>query len=91
MGAKSELGLMDKQMVQINACQMYLKVTTIAKIVDHTGMTLLPHALGCNKVGIPKGLNTISTSTPAVASDVQTIKGPGLPPNATFSRAHPVV
>jgi len=32
------------QLEQINACRMYLKVTTLAKITDHMGTELLPQA-----------------------------------------------
>jgi len=32
------------QLEQINACRMYLKVTTLAKIADHMGTELLPQA-----------------------------------------------
>jgi len=32
------------QLEQINACRMYLKVTTLAKITDHMGTKLLPQA-----------------------------------------------
>jgi len=32
------------QLEQLNACRMYLKVTTLAKITDHMGTELLPQA-----------------------------------------------
>jgi len=44
MEAVNELGL-TKQLEQINVCQMFLQVMTLVEVVDHTGTTLLPHAL----------------------------------------------
>jgi len=41
----SEFGLMTAQLWQVNACHMYLQVTTLAKITDHTGTTLLTQAI----------------------------------------------
>jgi len=32
------------QLKQLNACCMYLKVTMLAEITDHTGLKLLPQA-----------------------------------------------
>jgi len=33
------------KLVKLNACRMYLQVTTLAEITDHTGEELLPQAL----------------------------------------------
>jgi len=52
-----------QQLEQLNACRMYLKVTTLAEITDHTGKELLPQILSTRTSPIPKGLGTISTST----------------------------
>jgi len=42
---------------------MFLQVTTLAEITDHTGTTLLPQALLTARALQPKGLSNISTST----------------------------
>jgi len=63
MEALQELGLNQLQMECINACRMYLQVTTLAEIVDHTGMTILPQIL-CNlQAQSPQGLDEISQLT----------------------------
>jgi len=49
-------------MKQLNACRMYLQVTTLAEITDHTGQTLLPHALSSATNPTPRGLSNISHS-----------------------------
>jgi len=41
MEAIQELNLTQLQLKQLNACRMHLQVTTLAEIVDHTGMQLL--------------------------------------------------
>jgi len=50
------------QLEQINTCKMFLQVTTLAEITDHTGTMLLPQAFiaSCNHP--PKGLQLISQS-----------------------------
>ncbi len=51
------------QLEQLNACRMYLNVTTLAEITDHTGTELLPQILSTPINPIPKGLVNISKST----------------------------
>jgi len=63
MDAVADLGLTTKQLKQINACQMYLQITTLAKMTDHTGDYLLPHVLNTRGKAHPLGLDTISCST----------------------------
>jgi len=46
----------------LNACQMYLKVTTLLEITDHTGTELLPQILSNPCCQTPKGLDNISYS-----------------------------
>jgi len=46
---------------KLNACRMYLQVTTLAEITNHTG-ELLPQALLEQASQSPKGLTNISTS-----------------------------
>jgi len=48
---------------QLNACHMYLQITTLAEIMDHTGNELLPQAFILSGSICPKGLATISSST----------------------------
>jgi len=48
---------------QLNACQMYLQITTLAEITDHTGTELLPQAFLLSGSTCPKGLGNISSST----------------------------
>jgi len=62
MEAIQELGLNNSQLKQINACRMYLKVTTLAEIVDHMGMMLLPQILCRSQAQSPQGLDDISSS-----------------------------
>jgi len=50
------------KLVKLNACQMYLQVTTLAKITDHTGKELLPQLFLDHASLYPKGLTNISTS-----------------------------
>jgi len=51
------------KLAKLNACCMYLQVTTLAEIVDHTGEELLPQALSTRDNPTPKGLLNISRST----------------------------
>jgi len=44
MDAFLQFDLPPAQLWQLNACRMYLHVTTLAEITDHTGMYLLPQA-----------------------------------------------
>jgi len=62
MEAMSELGLTKPQLGRINACRMYLQVTTLAEVTNHTGTSLLPQVLKLPKESAPQGLWTISTS-----------------------------
>jgi len=63
MDMVDDLGLTTPQLEQINACHMYLQITTLAEITDHTGMHLLPHVLTSRGQAYPSGLETISSST----------------------------
>jgi len=56
-------GLSKPHLEQLNACRMYLNVTTLAEITDHTGAELLPQILSSYTNPIPKGLLNISKST----------------------------
>jgi len=58
-----ELGLMKVQLEQINACRMFLQITTLAEMMDHTGGFLLPHAFLQPSSEHLIGLESISTST----------------------------
>jgi len=58
-----ELNLPQNKMEQLNACRMYLQVTTLAEIMDHTGQMLLPHVLSTVSNPTPQGLQNISQST----------------------------
>jgi len=62
MEAVNELGLTPRQLEQINACRMYLRVTMLAEIVDHTGTTILPQSRSAPTDKEPRGLNQISSS-----------------------------
>jgi len=62
MEAIEDLGLTISQMEQINACRMFLKITTLAKITDHTSTSLLPQAFLKHPNQAPLGLQEISTS-----------------------------
>jgi len=45
MEALEELALTVSQLEQINTCRMYLKITTLAEMTDHTGTLLLLQTL----------------------------------------------
>jgi len=45
----------------LNACRIYLQVTTLTEIMDNTGEELLPQVLTTPRNGIPKGLANAST------------------------------
>jgi len=47
------------QLERLNACRMYLEVTTLAEITDHTGVELLPQILSSPTKPTPTGLNNI--------------------------------
>jgi len=51
------------QLERLNACRMYLQVTTLLEIMDHTGSVLLPHILSSPACPTPQGLEDISSST----------------------------
>jgi len=57
-----EHGIPTKQLEKLNACRMYLQVTTLAEITDHTGTALLSQALVSSTHATPKGLTNISKS-----------------------------
>jgi len=63
MDAVGNLGLTHSQLEQINACHMYLKITTLAEMTDHTRMYLLPQVLKPRSQAHPPGLESISSST----------------------------
>jgi len=63
MEAITDLQLMPLQQRQINACRMYLQVTTLAEIMDHTGTLLLPQAIPTKATNLPPSLHDISMST----------------------------
>ncbi len=63
MEAINELGQTSQQLEQVNACRMYLQVTTLAEIVDHTGTTILPQAISLHPKNAPTGLKDLSSST----------------------------
>ncbi len=48
---------------KLNACWMFLQVTTLAEIMDHMGTELLPQILMHRTNETPKGLTNISNST----------------------------
>jgi len=56
------LKLSPLQLRMINACCMYLQVTMLAEITDHTGTHLLPQATTCLNNNPPPGLHEISHS-----------------------------
>jgi len=56
-------GLPRYQLERLNACRMYLAVTTLAEITDHTGVELLPQILSSPTKPTPPGLTNISLST----------------------------
>ena len=51
------------KLVKLNACCMYLQVTTLAEITDYMGAELLPQLLIDHASSCPKGLLNISFST----------------------------
>jgi len=55
MDAVDDLGLMLSQLKQINACQMYLQITTLTEMMDHTSMHLLPQVLKTCDQAHPQG------------------------------------
>jgi len=63
MEAVSKLGLTSSQLEQINACRMYLCVTTLVEIVNHTGTTILLQVIILGPMDHVKGLDEISTLT----------------------------
>jgi len=62
MDAIVELQLTPAQLMQTNACCMYLQVTTLAEITDHMGTVLLPQAFTITKEDQPIGLSEVSYS-----------------------------
>jgi len=62
MEAMNEFDLTTQQLEQINACHMFLQVTTLAEIVDHMGTMLLLHVLKPSNQEMPIGLSSLSTS-----------------------------
>jgi len=76
MEAINEIGLTPVQVEQINACRMFLQITTLAEMSDHTGCNLLPQALLQPLQSEPTGLETISQSTlswPDIHSPTKTV------------------
>jgi len=63
MEAVSELGLTKLQLEQINACRLFLQITMLAEITDHTGCHILLQAVLQANQDQPDGLANISTST----------------------------
>jgi len=57
-----DYGILCHQLVKLNAWHMYLQVTTLMEIMDHTGDTLLPQILTSYSSPTPKGLTNISKS-----------------------------
>jgi len=57
-----DLNLHRHQLEKLNACRMFLQVTTLAELTDHTGTILLPHILLTARHLQPKGLLNISSS-----------------------------
>jgi len=58
-----DLNLQRNQLEKLNACRMFLQVTTLAELTDHTGTTLLSQAFLTPRTSHPKGLLNISAST----------------------------
>ncbi len=50
------------QLEQVNACYMFLQVTTLAEVVDHTGMLILLQVLEPSSHNRPDGLTHLSSS-----------------------------
>jgi len=63
MEAVGELGLMKLQLEQLNACRMFLQITTLAELTDHTGSFILPQVLLQGQTDQPTGLESLSQST----------------------------
>jgi len=59
----ADQGLPRAHLEKLNACRMFLQVTTLAEITDHTGSTLLSQALTSYRQPLPAGLKHISQST----------------------------
>jgi len=57
-----DYGIPSNQLEKLNACWMYLHVTTLAEITNQIETTLLPQALASLLYSTPKGLTNISTS-----------------------------
>jgi len=57
-----ELNLQRHQLEKLNACRMYLQLTMLAEMMDHTGTLLLPQTLLTARQTQPKGLLNISSS-----------------------------
>jgi len=56
-------GLSKSQLEHLNTCRMYLQVTTLSELTNHTEMELLPQILTNRLNPLPKGLANISQST----------------------------
>jgi len=56
-------GLSSSQLEQLNACHMFLQVTTLSEITDHTGTEILPHVLTNRMHPDMRGLGSTSFST----------------------------
>jgi len=63
MEAIEDLNLSPSQLEQINAGRMYLRITMLAEMVDHTGQLILPQVLTSPSQHFPNGLDDISMST----------------------------
>jgi len=63
MEAIVDLGLLLSQLKQINACHMFLQVTTLAEMTDHMGTHILPQVLNKRGDTNPLRLDGISQST----------------------------
>jgi len=61
---------------QLNACHMYLQVTTLAEIMDHTGKELFLQIFASHKSHIPKDLSNISTPMAAHPSPLSGLMEP---------------
>ncbi len=62
MDALMDLNYTTMQLRQINACRMYLQITMLAEMTDHTGTILLPQVVNATPNQTPQGLDTISHS-----------------------------
>jgi len=63
MEAFTDCNFTTQQLQQLNACQMYLQVTMLAEIMDHTGTHLFPQVLLQHNKHSLEGLNQLSEST----------------------------